>query len=326
MSLNFSRKEISLTEQNTAAVIKGKITYNKAPALFIFEITEPAHQIMYMNDDGTFLLDGDTVYDFSENKDFLLQTCNDFLNWFKEDLGLRASDFTPSVIWLEEGQTVSQWDCHNLEEQPLDKILVYTDSYGRFLELKMYMDSEVLVTHTTLSAFEDSAGISYPTLITSVSYENDLPFVQTELELSQIQFNLPYQLLYSSKEIELTQKETLLQTDINIPSDLSFAKQIQTPAVPAQTVYKVSIPSVLVNSSYKFYKKFITNQDMTNCPFYPSCSQYMLEAVSKNGIPGFIQGLDRLKRCTTTEHSRNLYPTLANGKHYDPVPEKGAAK
>ena len=48
----------------------------------------------------------------------------------------------------------------------------------------------------------------------------------------------------------------------------------------------------------------------------------MLEAVSQNGVAGFFIGLERLRRCTTTEHKRNLYPTLSNGKHYDPVPVK----
>ena len=105
-------------------------------------------------------------------------------------------------------------------------------------------------------------------------------------------------------------------------SDLSIAYKIESPLTPASPVYRVSIPSVLTNASFKFYKKFITNQDMTNCPFSPSCSKYMLEAVSEYGAAGFFMGLDRLNRCTSTEHKRNMYPTLSNGKHYDPVPPK----
>ena len=76
----------------------------------------------------------------------------------------------------------------------------------------------------------------------------------------------------------------------------------------------------LINGSYKFYKKFITAQDMSNCPFYPTCSQFMMDAISKNGAFGFFQGVERLRRCTSTEHKRDQYPTLSNGKHYDPVP------
>ena len=324
LSLGFTRTETPTDTSGNSqeSVIKGKITWCKSPSLFIFEITEPVKQIMYLNSQGAFILDGDTVYEITENQEFLQQTCDDFLNWFKEDLGLRASHFTPSLTWLQNGRTLTQWDCHYKEDHPLDKVLVYTDSYGRFTELKMYMDSTVLVTQTLLSEFENSAGYSYPTLITSISYENDLTLVKTRLKLWDIKFNLPCELLSSTQKIELKVCENALTTG----ADLSVAKKIQSPVTPAQAVYRVSIPSVLVNTSFKFYKKFITNQDMTNCPFYPSCSQYMLEAVSKNGLPGFIQGLERLKRCTATEHKRNLYPTLSNGKHYDAVPEKGVQK
>lgn len=316
MSLDFTRNEIILAEQEQST-IKGKITYCKNPFVFIFQITEPAKQVMYINADGAFLLDADTVYDISENSDFLMQTCSDFLNWFKEDLGLRESHFSPSITWLDNGKTATRWDCHYQDEQPIDKVLIHSDAYGRFTDLSMYMDSELLVTQTFLSNYEYGAGFSYPTQIISVSYEENEPVIKTELKLSQIQFNFPCESIYAAQKLELEEA---------LPQDLSLAKTIQTPVTPAQTVYRVSIPSVLVNTSFKFYKKFITNQDMTNCPFYPSCSQYMLEAVSKNGLAGFIQGLERLKRCTTTEHSRNLYPTLSNGKHYDPVPEKGAKK
>lgn len=316
LSLNFTRQEtlLSTGEQNT---IKGRVTWWRDPFLFIFQIDYPSAQIMYINSDGAFILDNDTVYDFSDNSEFLMQTCSDFLNWFKEDLGLRESHFTPSLTWLEEGKVVTQWDCHYQEDQPISKILACTDSFGSITELTMYMDDELPVTKTTLSNFEYSAGYRFPTLITSVSFENETAAVKTELGLSQTKFNFPCDSSYSNQTIELAQ---------STPQDLSTTELVQSPQAPAATAYKVSIPSVLVNASFKFYKKFITNQDMTNCPFYPSCSQYMLEAVSENGIAGFIQGLERLKRCTTTEHSRNLYPTLSNGKHYDPVVKKEKSK
>lgn len=321
LSLDYTRQETGSLEQ-TENTIKGHITYCKTPFVFIFTITEPTEQIMYLNSNGAFFLEDDTIYDFSENTDFLLQTCNDFLNWFKEDFGLSESDFSPSLTWYKNGQTITQWDCNTSQEQPLNKVLVQTDSFGRFTELKMYMDSETLVTKTSLSCHEYGAGFSYPTLISSVSFEDGLPIIKTELKLSQIKFNFPCELLIPNEQLNFSSQE--IEFTSETPTDISFAKRISSPVSPAQTVYRVSLPSVIVNTSYKFYKKFITNQDTTNCPFYPSCSQYMLEAVSKNGIAGFIQGIERLKRCTATEHKRNLYPTMENGKHYDPVPEKGA--
>ena len=35
---------------------------------------------------------------------------------------------------------------------------------------------------------------------------------------------------------------------------------------------------------------------------------------------GIIMGLERLKRCTSYEHSRNLYPVVNGNHHADPVP------
>lgn len=90
--------------------------------------------------------------------------------------------------------------------------------------------------------------------------------------------------------------------------------------------YSVSIPEVLTGAGFSFYKKFITSQDSSNCPYAPSCSQYMKDAVRENGFFGIIQGLERKRRCTRAEHSRNLYPLTENGKHSDPVVSKNTER
>ena len=301
--------------------ISGTILYNKNPFLFIFTVTDPVTQTMFVNNNGAFLLDNDTVYDISENKEFLNQTCKDFLNWFKTDYGLAESHFNPTDRWLENSKKgnriVTQWDCHKMEEQPLDKVLVWSDEYGRFTKLQMFVDSSTLVTETTLENFKTASGFSFPTSIISVSYNEGEPFMTTELTMSNISFNNFLESDYKEKDLFLT-----TATPPELKKDLSVTQKYNSPDSPAQEVYRVSIPSVLVSGTFKFYKKYITSQDMSNCPFYPSCSQYMLEAVSQNGMLGFFQGIERLKRCTNTEHSRNQYPTLSNGKHYDPVPPK----
>lgn len=46
------------------------------------------------------------------------------------------------------------------------------------------------------------------------------------------------------------------------------------------------------------------------CRFYPTCSQYMLEALQRFGLKGLLLGLARLLRCQ---------PFCRGG--YDPVPE-----
>ena len=320
LKLDFLRSEKNLIEQDQAeasAALKGTIIYNKNPYIFVFQITSPVNQTMFVNKDGAYLLDQDTIIEISENADFLNQTCRDFLNWFKSDYGLAESFFTPTDRWLEENAVVSQWDCFNMQEQPLDKIYVYSDSNGRFTRLKMFVNSSTIVTDTMLNDFKSSSGFSYPASIISVSYDEAQPMISTELTLSNVSFNVQVKEAFVSL-LEASQ----LQTGPTPSKDLSYKQNISTPAQPEQAVYRVSIPSVLVSSSFKFYKKFITSQDMSNCPFYPSCSQFMLEAVSQNGLLGFFQGLERLKRCTNTEHSRVIYETLSNGKHYDPVPVK----
>ncbi len=51
-------------------------------------------------------------------------------------------------------------------------------------------------------------------------------------------------------------------------------------------------------SPLNFYSRFISSQDHSECPFYPSCSVYMKESVKKyNFFIGFLKGLDRLSRC-----------------------------
>ena len=309
----------------SSSYMSGKIIYNKNPYLFIFQTIEPAAQILIQTQENAYFLENDTITDFSENAEFLSQICQDFLNWFKEDYGLSETFYAPDLIELKDGKTVSRWTYQKHDEHPIDMVMVYSDALGRFTQLKMYLDmeAEFPVTQTSLFDFEYSAGCSYPTKIVSVSYEDDQPVLNTELVFSNIQFNNPViQKLPSSISLELA-----AAADVETPKDISTATAYKTVSVPSQTVYHVSIPSIIVNASYKFYKKFITEQDMSACPFYPSCSQFMLEAVSTHGPAGFIIGLERLKRCTNTEHKRNLYPTLENGRHYDPVPpKKGKSK
>jgi len=59
-----------------------------------------------------------------------------------------------------------------------------------------------------------------------------------------------------------------------------------------------------------FYKKWISPLFGPRCRFYPSCSEYMYDAVVKYGpIKGFLMGIFRLLRCN---------PFCKGG--YDPVP------
>ena len=64
----------------------------------------------------------------------------------------------------------------------------------------------------------------------------------------------------------------------------------------------------------RLYKKYISPFLRPACRFYPTCSEYMLEAVEKRGaLAGVALGIWRIMRCN---------PFCKGG--YDPVPEKKA--
>lgn len=51
-------------------------------------------------------------------------------------------------------------------------------------------------------------------------------------------------------------------------------------------------------SLIKFYRKFISPLKPPCCRFYPTCSQYALDAIEKYGaIKGGFMGLYRILRC-----------------------------
>lgn len=59
-----------------------------------------------------------------------------------------------------------------------------------------------------------------------------------------------------------------------------------------------------------FYRKYLSPLKSTKCPYYPSCSQYGLEAIQKHGVvKGSLLALWRILRCN---------PFSKGG--YDPVP------
>ncbi len=66
----------------------------------------------------------------------------------------------------------------------------------------------------------------------------------------------------------------------------------------------------------RFYRKFLSPLKPPCCRFYPTCSQYALEAFEKRGFfVGFFLTVWRILRCN---------PLCKGG--YDPVPVKFAPK
>jgi len=53
-----------------------------------------------------------------------------------------------------------------------------------------------------------------------------------------------------------------------------------------------------VIATLRFYKRFLSPYLPSACRYQPTCSEYMLEAVSKYGVPrGVSLGVKRLLRC-----------------------------
>lgn len=62
-------------------------------------------------------------------------------------------------------------------------------------------------------------------------------------------------------------------------------------------------------SAIKWYQKYISPNMKPHCRFYPTCSQYTIEAITKYGpIKGGLMGVWRILRCN---------PFCKGG--YDPV-------
>ena len=60
----------------------------------------------------------------------------------------------------------------------------------------------------------------------------------------------------------------------------------------------------------RMYQKYISPMKRTKCPYFPSCSQYGLEAVEKHGaLKGGMLAAYRIMRCNPFSHGG-----------YDPVP------
>jgi hypothetical protein len=77
------------------------------------------------------------------------------------------------------------------------------------------------------------------------------------------------------------------------------------------------VPAVAIS----FFRKYLSPVDGSDCPMYPSCSQYSMACFEKHGFfMGWIMTWDRLYRCGRDE-LRLSQLTIVNGQYkcYDPV-------
>jgi len=75
-----------------------------------------------------------------------------------------------------------------------------------------------------------------------------------------------------------------------------------------------------VGSLIGFYKKYIGPVDGSNCPSYPTCSQYSLNAIRKHGVLiGLIMTADRLMHEYDEIRIAPLVKVNDSRQAYDPV-------
>ncbi len=306
--LNFERTEKNSSGEETS--VKGTLYYSKNPYEFVFEVQEPKKEISFINNLGTFLLQDDEITPFEEGTKSLKQTQVDILTWFKNDYGLYNSGYAPISFEKEDEFVVTKWLPSPTNNIPIRKVRVYHNEKGIIVRLQMFLDNNKLSVDTSLSDFNYFLGYSYPQKIVSLIYDdnNNIQITNT-LNFYDVQINKKYSPQYTEEKLKLMNVKQI------------SAKQ-NTSSIQTVTDKNYSLFSTVINSGYTFYKSFITSQDTSNCPYTPTCSTFMLQAVSSYGPFGIIMGIERLKRCTVSEHKRDVYIVTENGKHYDPVPAK----
>lgn len=81
-----------------------------------------------------------------------------------------------------------------------------------------------------------------------------------------------------------------------------------------------SISQLAVKSFALLYWFFISDLDGDNCPFRPSCSRFLIDAVSETNLPqGVLIFFDRFTRDTNVFNRENKYPRYEDSRFYDPV-------
>ncbi|MBR5646340.1 MAG: membrane protein insertion efficiency factor YidD [Treponema sp.] len=306
--LEFTKTE-TLIESSVSSTVKGKISYQQNPYAFVFEVTQPEEQLSYLNSKGSYVLENEEAVLVEEQRGIILQVQNDFLNWFRSDYGLQKSGYKMLDFYKKDSDVILRWIMSSAADNPVSYVNCFINEHGYYDKMQMFSALNELLSETRLSGFHNSNGYFYPTVIETVIYEGTEESVKVILTLENVHVNSLYENPYSTGKAVLLKRESVSS---------SFNKQlVEKPEIKQ---FKTSDMQIIFGAGYSFYKKFITDQDTSNCPFNPTCSQYMMQSISKYGLFGIMMGFERLSRCTVVEHKRDIYP-IKDGRQYDPVPD-----
>lgn len=81
-----------------------------------------------------------------------------------------------------------------------------------------------------------------------------------------------------------------------------------------------TVPVLFASALKNTYWFFFSDHDGDNCPFHPTCSEFMFQAVKNtNIIKGALMFADRFTRDTNLFKSADHYPLHQSRKFYDPI-------
>ena len=335
------RKDENLSSKNgnysrgASSYIIGHIVYRESPFYFSFETFEPERNFWCIDStaenfstSGNSSAAGSNKLNFQETAN-LLQTCNDFLLWFKDDFGLGQSGFVLENYEIENEKNqndsdnivIANYSLNSMDEKSSTNINKARIKFSKTIlanEIDFYNSDGNVAVKSQIEDFYFLEGNFYPCKILMTNYEyktsQNIQTTKTEIVFSNLKIAANEAL---KVRLDSTAYSTTSYKD-DIPRESTDNSKL------ADSSY--SVPAVTAQAGFFLYKKFITNQDASSCRYEPTCSKFMLEAIKQNGLFGIIQGIDRLERCTREEHSRGLYPENEQGKHIDPVPAKTNVK
>lgn len=102
-------------------------------------------------------------------------------------------------------------------------------------------------------------------------------------------------------------------------ADLSYSKNDEF-AKRDYSISGESFSELTVKSLASAYWFFISDVDGDNCPFRPSCSGFLIQAVKETNLPqGTLMFFDRFTRDLNIFGRMNKYPRYGALHFYDPV-------
>ncbi|MCR5172727.1 MAG: membrane protein insertion efficiency factor YidD [Treponema sp.] len=289
--------------------VTGSMYHQAFPHFFEFELTSPAKDYFCASANHCWYKSNSTLEKDDESLEVINQTCADIKNWFKTDLGFGEDGYFVDERKFSSGILIQHWKTDD-KSKPVRSMKTFSDARGRFLQLEIFLEDDVLMARTFLSDYVYKKGRVFPTKIRTESYSQGSRTQITTIEFLSVDFA---KIENKIPEAVISQSGSPL---VELKNMSAREKGVQGKD-RANGKKGFSLLGLGVDAGYWFYKKFITSQDMSHCSYDPSCSNYMVLCIKRDGLLGLIEGLDRLERCTTHEDRVNLYTKTPKEKFLD---------